>query len=405
MAQRLDPDGDISTGSWVATPLWSKLDDGASANDGDEITSSAPDDVFEISLSNPAVTPGAGTTTVTVRAKVLVQGGDESFEIILYEGVTIRGSTIVVPTTSYADYTFNGSSITDFNNLSITVTLAGEVVSTTYISWIKVDVPDGGTTYEATLTLTAADVVSLDVGNVMEATLALTAIDIASSGNLSDMVDTVSLANVGLLDNSVENVMELTINLSANKSISVDAGNEINVSLSLSKDGTLQGSVENVIEVSTILTADKQFNSSVENVLELSISIASDGQLSSSHDVTIEVATELSLVNTITNDVSITLDESTSLTLVNGINVINVADLVDSVTLQSIATQEYGGGNEWDVELILSSALIITTAQTTAGGICITKIEFRIVDKYFEFPVSDKYLKFDNSDVYKEFKI
>lgn len=151
MAQRIDPDSDISTGLWTVTPLYQKIDDGASANDADEIVSvelAAIDltDAFEVGLSNPAATPGTGDTVVTVRAKRFGSGAEMDFE--LFEGVDSRGTQVVTNiATTYTNYTLTvASGIVNFNNLSVLVTVIKTAIpangDNVKVSWIKCDVPD-----------------------------------------------------------------------------------------------------------------------------------------------------------------------------------------------------------------------------------------------------------------------
>jgi len=152
MSQRLDPNIDITTNSWGIVPLYSKLDDGASANDSDyvfETLSSGGEDNFEIGLSNPVLVPSLGTATVSIRTGWISEGISvlPTITVKLLEGGVQRGILAGQSIDStWTTYTFNATSIGSFNNLTVYVyaqnsDAVGE--ATIEISWIKVDVPDG----------------------------------------------------------------------------------------------------------------------------------------------------------------------------------------------------------------------------------------------------------------------
>lgn len=143
MSQRLDPDADVSTGTWTTTPLWSKVDDGASPNDTDFIQTNASLQTCEVSLTNPSSIPGSGTTTITVRARYT--GLLDTLEMTAYliQGTTEMGSLIIAPDSAFSNFTFNATStITDFNDLRVRLTTADGNNTNIQVSWIKVDVPD-----------------------------------------------------------------------------------------------------------------------------------------------------------------------------------------------------------------------------------------------------------------------
>jgi hypothetical protein len=150
VAQRLDPDADVIVGSF-STPIYSKLNDGASPNDltyTSEVFTNSVDgyctDNFTVSLSDPPNTPVSGASTVvTVRSKVSTTSYSPTIQIYLYEGATDRGHTSATAlTTSFANYTLTVSSgITNWNNLTVNVayrtTGANGTQTTIYASWMK----------------------------------------------------------------------------------------------------------------------------------------------------------------------------------------------------------------------------------------------------------------------------
>jgi hypothetical protein len=148
MSQRLDPDSDVTTTGWGTTPLWSKIDDGASANDADFITSNGTDpSTAETTLTNPASTPADSNTTVTLRAMVsLVDTESTALVASLYQGASLIGSHTYnygdISVVSLTTYTFTTTNtISDFTDLRVRLVASGG--SDQYkVSWVKVDVSD-----------------------------------------------------------------------------------------------------------------------------------------------------------------------------------------------------------------------------------------------------------------------
>lgn len=158
MAQRLDPDGDITTTNWATTPLWNKLNDGAAADDAGFITNNAGNgsrtDTAEVSLTNPGSTPANSNTTVTIRGALNTAGTlSTSISARLMQGATEKGVLLNLeaswPDATFVTVTFNTTTaITDFNDLRvkiIAVTPVGETIDQYNISWVKVDVSDAAT--------------------------------------------------------------------------------------------------------------------------------------------------------------------------------------------------------------------------------------------------------------------
>jgi hypothetical protein len=146
--ERLDPDGDVSAGLWTPSAggtIFGCIADGAAANDADYVfttTDGSVADAFEVSLSNPSGSLGAGNIVVTVRANDDLEAGSDLI-LELYQGATQKGTLTVSPTASFSDFTFNvdAATISDPNDLRVRVTMAENFVDVISVSWIKVDVP------------------------------------------------------------------------------------------------------------------------------------------------------------------------------------------------------------------------------------------------------------------------
>lgn len=151
---RLDPDADISTGSWTPAPLFSKINDGDIYNDTNSFTldSSKVDDVCEVSLSNLTGTPYAsGKTRLYFRAfgggfgasylkvelmsgatsvanKTVTLGGKPSSNFV--DVLEIANSLIGTLTSDWSDLRIRFTGNTSFLS-SITIYFAKVLVETT----------------------------------------------------------------------------------------------------------------------------------------------------------------------------------------------------------------------------------------------------------------------------------
>ena len=147
-SQLIVPDSDISRDSgWDTYPidqdLYPQL---ANYSDANYVIGYVPDSstiTFEVSLSNPAGTPSGSTATVKFRAKY-VGGYGLSLNIKLKEGGWDNNSLTPTLTTSYVEYSFNCTGLTNYNDLTIFVTAETSSASQVYISGIKVEVPNAG---------------------------------------------------------------------------------------------------------------------------------------------------------------------------------------------------------------------------------------------------------------------
>lgn len=153
MAQFLRPDSDVSAGLWTTAPLWSSLDE-ATASDADLVTSNnnTNPDTFEVGLSNPGGTPGAGTVTLRVRRSKSATGGHALEErFALYQGATLvqELAQATPDSTAWATVSLNvTSAITDWTDLRVRVSReggtggSGATRRSLLVSWIELEAPN-----------------------------------------------------------------------------------------------------------------------------------------------------------------------------------------------------------------------------------------------------------------------
>lgn len=143
MSQYLRPESDLTT-TWTCSTGTSRyaLIDEATASDTDYIYTSTKSAEQQMTLSNPAGTPGAGSLTLRIRAK-----GSTTTKIYprLLCGSSLIYNEWITLTTSYTTYTVTISDnlqyITDWSDLRLLVK-NGTVTGTTYCSWAELEVPD-----------------------------------------------------------------------------------------------------------------------------------------------------------------------------------------------------------------------------------------------------------------------
>lgn len=162
MTQFLRPDSNVTQTNF--TGGFAEIDE-SSASDAD-FAYSANDSAatLEVGLSNPSGTPASGTTTVRYRY-VKTQGGSPSssgnnvsFQVHIYQGGTLiasdTGQTASLATWSARSFTPDMSSVTDWNDLrirvSVTASGGGPSGRGVGISWAELEAPDAGTTYNET---------------------------------------------------------------------------------------------------------------------------------------------------------------------------------------------------------------------------------------------------------------
>lgn len=132
------PDGDIDTTGWTTAPLWSKIDDGDTADEGDTIQTSSSSTTgevkdCEVSLANPGATVDSSSVhRLKFYAKRSGQGSWGSLVIGLYQAGTMIASRPYVPPKNFAWLAFDLTgaqiaAITDYNNLRIRLTATMQV--------------------------------------------------------------------------------------------------------------------------------------------------------------------------------------------------------------------------------------------------------------------------------------
>lgn len=157
MATFLRPDADVAAGAWTTTPLWLSLDE-AVASDADFVTSNnnTNPDTFEVGLTAPAGTPGAGTRTLRVRLSKSATGGHALQERVgLYQGGTLVQELLQATPDSTAwravPLTITNP-ITDWSDLRVRVSREGDTGGpggnrrSLRCSFIELEVPDSGIT-------------------------------------------------------------------------------------------------------------------------------------------------------------------------------------------------------------------------------------------------------------------
>jgi len=122
MAQFLRPDGDqAQSGDWEAIPddgvLWDKMDE-AEANDSDYAwhDAIAAAEYFEVTLGNPAATPGSGTSTVRWRLKRIGGAKTTNMKCELRQGATAKASQTVELTDAWQALSFTTDLVTDWKS-------------------------------------------------------------------------------------------------------------------------------------------------------------------------------------------------------------------------------------------------------------------------------------------------
>ena len=166
MAQFLRPDGTVTATGF--TGGFADIDE-ATASDADfAYGANGGANVLEVSLSDPAGYPGAGTTTVRYRV-AKVNGGvlDNAGNAVtgtveLYQGAALisadTGRTLTSTWTAYS-WTPNVSGVTDWNDLRLRFTDSsnGGAVSgrrAGAISWAELEAPEGAAAITGTLSAT-----------------------------------------------------------------------------------------------------------------------------------------------------------------------------------------------------------------------------------------------------------
>lgn len=155
MVQFLRPDAIVSQGSWTGDHT---AIDEATASDADRAYSqdNPNGSIFEVSLSNPGSSPGAGTTTVRYRHGQVKSGTLDgagtatALDVAVYQGTTLIASDAQqAPGGAYATRAWspNLSAVTDWNDVRLRFVATGGGGSPANrrgvaVSWAEIEVPD-----------------------------------------------------------------------------------------------------------------------------------------------------------------------------------------------------------------------------------------------------------------------
>lgn len=142
MAQYERPDADISTGSWGASPLWSKLDE-VSYSDADYISCSVST-TCEIRLSDATDPISSSGHIIRVRAKAST--GENSITVSLLQGANLIHSYDISSGITYStnEHTLTATetnSISDYTDLRLRFDNT-QISGISYISWVEFEIPD-----------------------------------------------------------------------------------------------------------------------------------------------------------------------------------------------------------------------------------------------------------------------
>lgn len=167
MAQFLRPDADQATGSWSATPLWSKVDEGSP---GDDTTiasadNSSPDDA-DLRLSDPAASPVVDTGHILRAAWNKSAAGGHAINAVLelWQGVPGTGSLVATLSvtnigdtevvSTYTLSTGEAANISDYTDLYLRVSRQGDTGGppgnrrSLVVDFVELEVPDSTQTFQ-----------------------------------------------------------------------------------------------------------------------------------------------------------------------------------------------------------------------------------------------------------------
>jgi hypothetical protein len=146
--QTLVPTGDVSTGNWTTTPLWSKLDDDTGDSSAIQSENNPAADTLRVSVTDPASTPGSGTNTLNVKCRKTTSGGRQiDVTIRAMESTTTLGNTTSTDL-DWASYTTISTTFTspsNWNNLEVEVqadTVGGGPGRAAVCTYVEAVVPD-----------------------------------------------------------------------------------------------------------------------------------------------------------------------------------------------------------------------------------------------------------------------
>lgn len=183
MAQKVYPiSPDIGTPDWTPTPCYTEIDEGATPNDGDYVTSpkNPVDEQFEVTLqflSDPDIHTGH---IIRIRAYT---SNAQGMTVSLKQGATTIASFVPTLTGSFAEYSntlseVEAGNITDYSALSLKVSSNAGANTYHYVSWAEFEIPslsysltvDSGSFTETgqSLSLLKGSKIPIAVGNYAE---------------------------------------------------------------------------------------------------------------------------------------------------------------------------------------------------------------------------------------------
>jgi hypothetical protein len=337
----LHPDSDIEATGFTATvdqdfsPLYGQVDE-SSPSDTDYFWAPPAEtaESFELGISNPSSTPGGSGATVSVRFRYRSGSlGAASMYFELRQSGTAKGSAHITPTTSFATYTFTATGITNYNNL----TIHGEKDSSFDtegfdVSWIDIEITQGSSTYDESLSLASDATVANDPG-------------VLTSRSLSVSADGALTVDPGV-------VTGRSLSFTADGTIVVDPGVVTDRSASLTADATVSSTPEAVVDRSANLGADGSIVPTPNVVTDRSASIDADAAVSSTPEAIADRSAELAADSTLSSERDVTIDKSSSL------------DGDSTLSPEAVASMEQSAS--LDVDAVLNSDRDVTMEETVS---------------------------------------
>ena len=346
MAQRIDPDSDVATGLWTVTPLWSKIDDGAIADDTDLVTSVAlvavdDTDSFEVTLSNPASAPGSGTNTVTFRARKTGSSTVTMTVDCLESGVS-KGSLAQALTTILTTYTFNPTGIGNYNNLNITVLVSNDIAgaNTVQVTWIKMDVPDAS----------AGQLESCqgnsDIQSALSNTLRIAHREIGNIDSLSIASEGMRAGKRVIID--IDSISSAILSLPVGKSIGVNINQLLEIYSNLILGKGIASLIDSQLNLSTDLRVGKNVRSEIESVLYLDVALKNGKNIGVNISGNCESWLSISTANIL--QCSIDVLSSVFLSVQSGRSINSIIDLLSNAQFSLSSSKKLNG--QIDLQLI-----------------------------------------------------
>lgn len=296
MAQFARPDSDIATGSWSATPLWSKIDEG---DPGDDTTitsdnNTSPDNAdFTLSdVSDPGVDTNhiirvewnkdsSGGHSINAVAE-LWQGTPGTGTLIATLSVTGIGAT--PQTDTYTLTSTEAGNITDYTGLTLRLSRQGDTGGSPsgrrslVVDFAELEVPDAATQVDANLT-GPAGTLSSNTSVLLSTDASLT----GPVGTLSSSADVLLQATssltgpVGTLSSLLDALLSINSSLtgpSPTVSANVSAAEDRTVNAALTGPSpVVSATVDNIVSATSSLTGP---SSSLSSNLKVIVGLSSN---------------------------------------------------------------------------------------------------------------------------------